>query len=85
MIEAGFIPNFKFRMCLFETWHCVNSGTEKGCAYDKNDDVPWRERLDQDLEKWRGIAKAAGPEVKLVPGGQALAPGTDRLRLNPRE
>jgi hypothetical protein len=61
------------RIYLFETWHCVNSGTDKGCAYDKNDDIPWRDRLDQDREKWAGIAQAAGDDVNVIPGGPALA------------
>ncbi len=61
------------RVYIFETWHSVKSGTGEEVAYDKNGHLPWRGRLDTDLAKWQGIAKAAGVNVQLIPGGQALA------------
>mgnify|MGYP006428723209 CR=1 FL=1 len=61
------------QIAIFETWHCTNSGTEQGCAHDKKSHIPWRKRLDQDLENWRGIAQASSEDAHLIPGGQALA------------
>jgi hypothetical protein len=58
---------------IFETWHNVESGTGAEIAYDKKGHLPWRERLDTDFEKWQQLAQAAGENVKLIPGGQALA------------
>lgn len=72
------------RTFIYETWHCINSGTPTGCPWDDGDHVPWRQRLDDDLPKWRGIADHlnadfAGPRVTLVPAGQALARLHDRI------
>jgi hypothetical protein len=75
--------NPQTRTFIYETWHCINSGLPQGCDWDDADDVPWRDRLDQDLVKWQGIANHLndefdGPEVLLIPAGQALARLHDR-------
>ena len=72
------------RTFIYETWHCINSGTPAGCDWDDFDHIPWRQRLDDDLPLWEGIvdhlnANHQGPKVNLVPAGQALALLHDRI------
>lgn len=72
---------------IYETWHCLNSGTPEGCAYDDGDTVLWRERLDQDLSKWEAIAdyinnQNSNANTKLIPAGQAMALLYDEIALN---
>lgn len=72
------------RTFIYETWHCIHSGTPTGCDWDADDHIPWRQRLDDDLPKWQGIAdhlnaNFTGPQVELVPAGQALALLHDRI------
>lgn len=64
---------------LFETWHCINSGTKIGCPYDEADDSPWDERIKNDLTKWQNIARYASQNTPgkhtpmvLIPAGQSL-------------
>lgn len=69
---------------LYETWHCVDSGTGVGCPYDSGDDVDWRERLRRDLGKWQGIvdrvnAGGGGRPMRLIPAGQALGRLVDEV------
>ena len=69
---------------LYETWHCLDTGTPAGCAYDEHDDVAWRPRLDQDHSRWQGIVDAvnqdrSGPAMKLAPVGQAMAALYDEI------
>jgi hypothetical protein len=68
------------RVFLYEPWHCVHSGTPKGCEWD---DYPttklrWRARIDADAPMWDAITaglRAAYPEltVGLIPGARGLA------------
>ncbi len=73
------------RTFIYETWHCIDSGSPAGCAYDEESHIGWRERLDRDLPRWQGIAdhlNVAYPDtapVELIPAGQALALLDDRL------
>ena len=72
---------------IYETWHCINSGTDIDCAYDEGDAVSWRDRLDADLSKWEAIAAAINnqnPEANttLIPAGQAMALLYDEIALN---
>ena len=72
------------RVFLYETWHCILSGTSTGCDWDDGDDVPWRERLTQDAARWQGIADHVnanheGPEMRIIPAGQAMAVLHDRI------
>lgn len=71
---------------LYETWHCINSGTSQGCAYDTEDNVSWRSRLDSDLSRWEGIADAVNNQkssgelpMLIVPAGQAMAKMFDEI------
>lgn len=68
------------RVFLYETWHCILSGTPTGCDYDNNDHIAWRQRLDDELPRWQGIAdyvntqKTNGqPTMNIIPAGQAMA------------
>ncbi len=76
------------QMYIYETWHCINSGPGlEGCSYDNDGHIPWRQRLDDDLVKWEGIAdhvNALSPdkEVLLIPGGQAMARLYDAIENN---
>ncbi|TVQ41682.1 MAG: hypothetical protein EA370_01410 [Wenzhouxiangella sp.] len=81
--DLALSANAQTRTYVYETWHCINSGLPAGCEWDDNDDIPWRDRLDQDLSQWQGIAdhlnaEFSGPEVSLVPAGQAMALLYDR-------
>ncbi|MFW5697289.1 MAG: hypothetical protein ACOCX1_01870 [Fimbriimonadaceae bacterium] len=63
------------RIWYYETWHCIKSGTPKGCDYDTQSPtrhLPWRERIEKDAEMWRTIASDAAPEIRIIPVGQAL-------------
>jgi hypothetical protein len=69
---------------LYETWHCLDTGTPAGCAYDRRDDVAWRPRLDRDHSLWQGIVDAVNlnrppPAMKLVPVGKAMAALYDEI------
>lgn len=72
---------------IYETWHCINSGTAIDCAYDSGDAVLWRDRLDQDLSKWEAIAnyintQNSNADTKLIPAGQAMALLYDEIELS---
>lgn len=63
-----------------ETWHSLKSGTGADVEYDDKDDIPWRNRLDQDLPVWENIVSqinagtgATDAAVSLIPAGQAMA------------
>ena len=62
---------------IYETWHCINSGTPIGCMYDDDKHIPWRDRLDIDLSLWEGIAESHNAKYSnkayIIPGGQGLA------------
>ncbi len=69
-------PNIK--VFFYEVWHCVQSGTPTGCAYD-TDSNPWRQRLDDDLPMWESVVSYLNnkysPRIRvcMIPGGQGLA------------
>ncbi len=72
------VHNPGVRAYVYETWHCINSGTPEGCPWDANEHLPWRERLGSDLAKWESIMdtlrqRHPGSPVFLAPAGQALA------------
>jgi len=65
-------------MYVYETWHCLKSGTNEGCEWDPGSNIGWRQRLDDDLSLWENIANYVlsgnpGFNVKLIPGGQGMA------------
>jgi hypothetical protein len=77
--QAAMTGNPNTRVYLYETWHCILSGTAGACS-DPGDSVPWRQRLDDDLSLWESIVDevnhlrgGAQPEMLLVPAGQAMA------------
>jgi Ca2+-binding RTX toxin-like protein len=74
------------RVYVYETWHSLNSGTGVPVQWDDEDHIPWRQRLDNDIDRWQGIVDdvnaglAPGqPEVMLIPAGQAMALLYDRI------
>lgn len=73
------------KVFLYEVWHCLESGTPTGCAYDV-DTAPWRQRLNDDLPMWHSVvdtlnARHPSPEpVCLIPGGQAMAALYDSIQ-----
>jgi hypothetical protein len=63
---------------IYETWHCIKSGTPEGCNFDTGSTVDWRLRLDTYLSKWESIAdsirlRGMDNEVFVIPAGQAMA------------
>ncbi len=76
------------QMYIYETWHCINSGPGLvGCSYDNDDQIPWRQRLADDLVKWEGIADYTNnlnpdKEVLIIPGGQAMGRLYDAIENN---
>ncbi len=77
--------NPKIRVWYYEGWHCINTGTPAGCAYDKSApsrNLTWIPRLDRDHAMWSGIvnkvnanhpAKPGEEKVRLIPTGIALS------------
>ncbi len=68
---------------MFESWHCINSGTSGGCEGDENNE-PWKERILSDLANWESIVDSAnensvGKPMVVIPGGQAMAALYDSL------
>jgi hypothetical protein len=65
------------KMYIYETWHCINSGTPTKCMYDDDSHLPWRERLDLDRPLWEGIADHLNMRLPntafMIPGGQGIA------------
>jgi hypothetical protein len=71
-----FRPDASLRFYLFETWHCIHTGTT-GCEWDNGDSLLWHPRLITDFPLWTGIADHVrqmhpGEEIWVVPGGQAF-------------
>lgn len=78
--------NPEARVFLQETWHDLRSGSGIEIEYDKQDDVPWLERIEKDLAEWHSIVEAVNtsrpPEaepMRLIPAGQAIARLTDEI------
>ncbi len=74
---------------LFETWHCINSGTPTGCPYDEGDSVAWDERIKNDLFKWQNITHYANQNTRgkhapmvLIPAGQSLLKLSEAIENN---
>ncbi|MFN6147626.1 MAG: hypothetical protein ACK5AL_14790 [Planctomycetota bacterium] len=68
------------RVFVYEPWHCVHSGTPKGCDYDKHPHagLRWRPRIDADAPDWDAVVaglRQAYPDLSigLIPGGRGLA------------
>ncbi|KIC14091.1 hypothetical protein [Leisingera sp. ANG-Vp] len=82
--ELARAANPEVEFYLQETWHSLNSGTGADVPFDDSADMPWRERLEQDLPRWQAVADdvsaAAGGNVKLLPAGQAMARLDDAIQ-----
>ena len=70
---------------LYETWHCLTSGTPQGCPFDSNDGNGWRQRLDDSYSDWLSVVdyvnthKTSGPDMMLIPAGQGMAALNDAV------
>jgi len=67
------------RVFVYEPWHCVHSGTPKGCDYDDypHSGMRWRQRIDADAPAWDAVVaglRKAYPKtpVGLIPGARGL-------------
>lgn len=83
--EFAYDYNADTKMYIYETWHCINSGKPEGCAFDPDEHLDWRQRLDDDLDLWEGIAdnvlaENPGFDVNLIPGGQGMAKLYDAIQ-----
>jgi hypothetical protein len=72
------------KMYIYETWHCINSGTPTKCMFDEDSHIAWRNRLDLDRPLWEGIADHLNKRVPntafMIPGGQAMAKLHDAIQ-----
>lgn len=69
--------NKPLRYYIYETWHCIHTGTAEGCPYDNGDSLTWQPRLRTDFRLWRSIVDSVrhsfpSEEVWMVPAGQAF-------------
>ncbi|QDI74947.1 MULTISPECIES: hypothetical protein [Leisingera] len=82
--ELARAANPEVQFYLQETWHSLNSGTGTAVPFDDGADVPWRQRLEQDLPHWQAVVEevnaATGGDVKLLPAGQAMARLDDAIQ-----
>jgi hypothetical protein len=64
------------RVWVYETWHSLASGPGAQVPDDPGGEVPWRQRIDDDLANWLAIA---GDEARLIPAGQAMGRLADQI------
>lgn len=68
---------------LYETWPNIDSGSGKEIPYDTDGALPWRERLVSERAMWEEAAESAsrraGVEVRIIPGGAAMARLSDAI------
>jgi hypothetical protein len=69
----------KARVFVYEPWHCIHSGTDTPCMYDRGPTMklPWRQRLVADAPMWDKLVadlQKAVPSARpaLIPSGRAL-------------
>lgn len=72
------------RFFVYETWHCTETGTPTGCAWDNDDYLLWRPRLAADFPLWTGIMDSLkrrhpAASVWMIPAGQAFGMLTDSI------
>jgi len=89
LTEMARKANPKVRVLFYEPWHCIHSGTAKGCEHDTshpNSKLPWRERLAADGLMWERIVAAANaklPEgaapIEAIPMARALGRLADAI------
>lgn len=87
LIDAAVEQSPGLRVFVYEPWHCIQSGTEKGCDYDKveTSKLKWRERLHADAPMWDQLVadlQQAQPlaKVALIPAGRALGELADAIQ-----
>ncbi|MFM2395204.1 MAG: hypothetical protein RLZZ546_3187 [Bacteroidota bacterium] len=76
--------NTDSRIFLYETWHCIKSGTPEGCEWEDDDKDPWTTRLKNDHALWKGIVNHLKTknhkDVYLIPAGQAFIKLDEEIR-----
>ena len=67
------------RVFIYEPWHCIHSGTDTPCMYDRGPTMklPWRQRLVADAPMWDKLVadlQKAAPAARpaLIPAGRGL-------------
>jgi hypothetical protein len=74
--DAAQAGNPEARIWVYETWHSLASGTGAMVPDDPGADVPWRQRLRDDLPLWQDIA---ADRAQLIPVGQAMGLLADEM------
>ncbi|MBK8442050.1 MAG: hypothetical protein IPL35_00935 [Sphingobacteriales bacterium] len=75
------------KLYVYETWHCIYSGTGSGCTsweWDPDTLIAFKDRIIQDLPKWESIADSINEKYGVcnafvVPAGQALLVLSDSI------
>lgn len=87
LVDALLAKSPKARVFFYEPWHCIHSGTERGCEWDRGPTMKlrWRERLDADAAMWDGLVadlRRAHPKaaIALIPAGRGLGMLSDAAR-----
>lgn len=76
------------RVLYYETWHCLDTGTPKGCEWDKASptrNLAWVERVEADRAMWRRVVARANATLveRKVPGASAAEPVIRMLPAGP--
>ncbi len=74
--DAARAGNPDVRVWVYETWHSLASGPGAQVPDDPGGEVPWRQRIDDDLANWMAIA---GDDARLIPAGQAMGRLADQI------
>ena len=78
------------RTFFYEPWHCINSGTDAGCAWDNGSATRnrrWVDRVAADGDMWRDVVRqinsampASAEPMRFVPAATALAEAVTEAR-----
>ncbi|WP_323040301.1 hypothetical protein [Gemmobacter sp.] len=77
--QAAWAANPDAQVWIYETWHSLDSGSGRVIDHDALGHVPWQQRIADDWASWQGLAAAAGPQVRVIPAGQAMARLADEI------
>ncbi|MCU9837685.1 hypothetical protein OEZ49_07895 [Ruegeria sp. WL0004] len=84
--DLAVTANPQARVFLQETWHDLRSGSGARIEHDAGADIPWRNRIEQDLAQWQSIVDGVNetrptgaPPMRLLPAGQAMLALTDAI------
>jgi len=74
--DAARAANPDATVYVYETWHSLASGSGAVIPDDPGGDVPWRQRIDDDLPLWLAVA---GDRAQVIPAGQAMGLLADEI------